>query len=101
MEVRMPHQLEPAEVARRIRAAAERLELEPADDGLGSPAGKAGGDALRGTFTKASPLGAVTASWSVTADEVVVEVLKKPAFLPASTVARLLEDGLKDTLANG
>jgi len=91
MDVRINHELEPAEAARRIRKAAHELGLEAVEDG---PQGD-----LLGAFRKGTPMGAVSASWQVTADAVEVKILQKPAFLPGGTVAKLLEDGLADALA--
>ncbi|MEW6074180.1 MAG: hypothetical protein AB1726_16490 [Planctomycetota bacterium] len=90
MEVRIAHRIALAEAVRRIRATGRELGLEP---GAGE-----GADDPHGTFTKLTPVGPVSASWTVTPGEVVVRVLAKPAFLPDATVGRLLEDGLRRTL---
>ena len=98
MEVRVAHRMDPKEVARRIRDAGRKRGLEEID---GKRPGTGHDDELGGAFAKGTPMGAVAASWNVTPDEVVVRVLKKPSFLPGSTVARLLEDGLRDVLEDG
>ncbi len=92
MEVCVRHQLEPAEATRRIRAAAQELEIRP-DEGEKD-------DDPRGVFTKDTPLGSIRASWEARSGEVVVRIESKPAFLPASTVTRALEEGLAKTLSD-
>ena len=92
MEVRVTHRLDPAEATRRIRAAAQELEIRPdGSENEGDP---------HGVFTKDTPLGSIRASWEVLPGEVVVRIESKPAFLPASTVTRALEEGLAKTLSD-
>jgi len=89
MEVRVNHQLTPEEVARRLREEAQKQDIQ--SQGIE--------DELRGTFTKDTPLGSIRASWEALSGEVVVRVESKPAFLPASTVTRALEEGLTKLLS--
>jgi len=91
MEVRIDHDLEPAEAARRLRRAAQELDLEEATD---EPQGD-----LHGAFRKTTPMGAVKASWKAEAGSVEVRVLDKPAFLPGGMVKNMLEEGLAKALA--
>lgn len=89
METRVNHRLEPAEAARRLREEAQKHEIRAEGDEGG----------LHGVFTKDTPLGSVRARWEARPGEVVVVIESKPAFLPASTVARALEEGLQKLLA--
>ena len=91
MEVRIDHELEPAEAARRLRRAAQELNLDEVAD---EPQGD-----LHGAFCKATPMGAVKAGWKVEAGHVEVRVLDKPAFLPEGMVKGMLEEGLAKALA--
>lgn len=93
VEIRMPHTLERASAAERIRAAAAKLELSTPD-----AAGSASTE-FSGQLSKETPFGPVLASWEALEVEVVVRIEQKPAFLPQSTITRLLEDGLRDALA--
>jgi len=92
MEIRVPHTLPADEAAARVRKAAERFDLFVPD----------GGAAVTGTagvLVKETHLGSVRARWEVLADELVVTVEERPAFLPEGTVRRALEDGLRQMLA--
>jgi len=89
MQIRMPHSLEPEEVGRRVRAAAERHDVAAGADESD----------CAGELLKKTPLGAVRASWRADATEVVVDVRERPAFLPEGTVRRLLEEALSSALA--
>ena len=90
MEIRVSHTLERSQAAARIREAARKLDVMPAEDGDEGEFG--------GTMAKDTPLGSVQASWEAFEAEVVVHIVRKPAFLPEGTVRRLLEDGLRDAL---
>ena len=91
IEVEIPHSHSPAEAAQRVRAAAERLDVLPVDqEELGSHGG---------TMRKDTPLGSVVARWTAHEAHVTVTILQKPAFLPESTVRRLLLEGLAQALA--
>jgi len=74
-----------------VRAAARELGLVEIE--------REARDELGGAFQKGTPLGNVSASWTVTPEAVEVRILEKPAFLPRATVTRLLEDGLVNALA--
>jgi hypothetical protein len=86
MEIRVPHQLAPEELARRIAAAADRHELEFVPDASGAS----------GTLAKdAGFLGTVRARYSLEKDALLVVVSERPAFLPEATLRRMVEDELK------
>ncbi len=90
MEVRVSHGLGTAEATRRLRDAAREMDVRIEED--------AGEGATTGTLIKESPLGAVRARWEVQEEAVAVRIEKKPAFLPESTIRRLLEEGLEKVL---
>lgn len=90
IEVEIQHSHTPDAAADRIRAAADRLDVQPIDHEAAGPHG--------GAMRKDTPLGSVVAHWEAFELRVVVRVVEKPAFLPEGTVRRLLEDGLKDAL---
>jgi hypothetical protein len=91
MEVRVAHELGQSEAVRRLREAARELDAQIEDGGDGSE--------TSGLLVKSTPLGSVQARWEVHPDEVRVQVEKKPAFLPASTIQRMLEEGLEKILS--
>jgi hypothetical protein len=91
VEIRVIHGLGADEALRRLRAEALRHELELALEE----------DGRSGRMQRATPLGAVHASWRVLDQEVVVRIERKPAFLPDSTVRRFLEEGLRGALGRG
>lgn len=91
IQVEIPHAHTAEDAADKVRAAAERLDVQPVDQESAGPRG--------GAMRKDTPLGSVVARWEAHEEKVVVEVVEKPAFLPEGTVRRLLEDGLKDALA--
>ena len=93
MEIRVPHSLQPDEAAARVRAAAERYDLVVPDEPPSS-ASEPGG-----VLVKETPLGSVRARWVAQANEFVVTVEDRPAFLPEGTVRRALEDGLREMLS--
>ncbi len=90
MEVRVAHQLAVQEVARRIRGAAERHDVEFTP----------GADETRGVLSKnAGFLGTVRAEYTIEADALVVIVRDRPAFLPEGTLRRMLEQELNKLVA--
>lgn len=90
MEIRVPHQLAPDEVARRIATAADRHDVEFVPDASGAS----------GTLSKdAGFLGTVRARYSIEPGELVVVVSERPAFLPEGTLRRMIEDELRKLLA--
>jgi hypothetical protein len=56
--------------------------------------GKFNGDENDGTFSLPTPVGVIEGSYHVTADELKIDITKKPAFLPCS----MLEGELKKRL---
>ncbi|MBK8180130.1 MAG: hypothetical protein IPK67_14845 [Planctomycetes bacterium] len=90
MEIRIAHGLATEELSRRIRAAAERHEVEFFP----------GADPLRGTLTKdAGFLGSVRAEYAIEAKELVVVIRDRPGFLPEGTLRRILSDELSKLVA--
>jgi hypothetical protein len=91
MEIRVAHALAREELARRIRAAAERHDVEV------SP----GADEHSGTLAKdAGFLGSVRAEYSIETLALVVVVRDRPAFLPEATLRRVLEAELAKLVAS-
>ena len=56
--------------------------------------GKFNGDENEGTFSLPTPVGVIEGSYQVTADELKIDITKKPAFIPCS----MLEGELKKRL---
>jgi hypothetical protein len=91
MEVRVRHGLSVPELVQRIRAAADRHDVEFTP----------GADETRGTLGKnAGFLGEVRAEYAIEPDALVVTVTKRPAFLPEGTLRRMLEDELGKLVAS-
>ena len=91
MEIRVPHTLDRATAAQRIRAAIDRMDMAPtADDAQGGEFG--------GACSKDTPLGSVEARWEAAEGEVIVTVTRKPAWLSEGAVRKPLESGLQDAL---
>lgn len=91
MDVRVDHALGQAAASERVRAAAERLELEL----------ELGPGEHEGQLRKLMPLGPVESRFEVHEDHVLVTITKKPAFLPDGMIQRALEEGLRDELKSG
>ncbi|MFT5288204.1 MAG: hypothetical protein ACI8QS_000044 [Planctomycetota bacterium] len=91
IEIEIAHSHGADEASNRVRAAAERLDVQAVD-----PSATAGHS---GAMRKDTPLGSVVAEWVATASSVTVTVTKKPGFVPEGTIRRMLEDGLKEALA--
>ena len=90
MEVRVRHVLSAQELVRRIRAAAERHDVEFIP----------GADETRGVLAKdAGFLGNVRAEYTIEPDALVVIVSERPSFLPEETLRRMLEDELSKLVA--
>lgn len=85
MEVRIPHRLEAVELARRMKAQADKdeVEMRPAADGLSGVMSKDAGF-----------LGRVEAHYSILPDALLVRVTERPSFLPEASLRRTIEEQL-------
>jgi len=72
----------PAEAIKKVKA---KIEQE---------GGEFNGNKNEGTFSLPTPVGVIEGSYQVTADELKIDITKKPAFLPCS----MLEAELKKRL---
>ncbi len=90
MEVRVRHTLSTQELARRIRASAQRHDVEFTP----------GADEMRGVLAKSAGfLGTVRAEYAIEPDILVVNVTERPSLLPEGTLRRMIEDELGKLVA--
>lgn len=87
-EVRVEHALEPAEVLARLEGLARSEDVTITTSG-----------ANRGSLTKATAFGQVGGEYEIEPAALVVRVVNRPAFLPEGMVQRLLEENLRQLLA--
>lgn len=90
MEIRVVHALSTDELARRIRAEADRHDVGLTEREEGR----------RGELVKdAGFLGTVRAEYAIEVRELVVVVRERPAFLPEGSLRRTLEEALAKLVA--